>query len=1021
MSNFVGGSRLRDVTRLLLSSVIVIIAALAMYGTSGAVHAAVQSAVWVSGDYRAGDFRLVHDARAADILVSPDDFKVARLAATELAADIERVTGRRPSLRAEASGLSAHAVVVGTLGKSPFIDALVRAGKLDVSRLRGQWETFMIATVPDPLPGVRMGLVIVGSDRRGTAFGVFELSQAVGVSPWYWWADVAPERKTSLFVKAGDRRFGPPSVQYRGIFLNDEDWGLQPWAAKTHEPERGDIGPKTYARIFELLLRLKANTLWPAMHECTRPFNFFPENKRVAEDYAIVMGSSHAEPMLRNNVGEWKDDKNLYDYTKNAAGVRRYWEERVRENGRFENVYTLGMRGIHDSPIQGPKTQPERIKLLEQIFSVQRGLIAAHAANASAGDVTKVPQIFCPYKEVLADYRGGLKVPEDVTIVFPDDNFGYIRYYPSPEERRRAGGFGVYYHISYLGRPLSYLWLNTTPPALVWEEMSKAYDHGMRAFWMLNVGDIKPAEIGTEFFMQMAWDITRWRRETLPDFLSAWARREFGARHAAEIAAVMDDYYRLGFARKPEHLQWHLPNEPPRLSGLTSIDYGDETEARLDAYAALMERADRLYEQMPDGRKDAFYELVAYPVRGAALANQRFFMMERSALFVEQGRASAARWAERAKSADARMKAETAYYNEQLAGGKWRHIMALEMNEGQWPSMRSKPPPEPPALSQMVVPAEARLGVAVEGRLSPLGEDEPDAALPLLSVFTRDTRFVDVFNRGLAPARWVAVQSHDWIKLSRAAGDLGADTRVLVSIDWDRAPRGENVAGTIKIKGAGATRVVRVPVFNPRTPRPENVRGFVESAGVVAMEAEHFDGHVDRAGAGWRVIPGLGRTGDAVAVFPTTAPGVEPPRVAAAAPVLEYRLHLFKPGRLNVKCYLVPTQPLQLGRGLRFAVGVDDQPPQVVAAGAGVEVSSRPWAQSVMDATITASTTHEVNTTGPHVLKIYMVDAGVVLDKIVVDTGGVRPSYLGPPETRVGGGPNLNRRSRRTPARTTRR
>ncbi|HZB46893.1 MAG TPA: glycosyl hydrolase 115 family protein, partial [Pyrinomonadaceae bacterium] len=756
----------------LLNTLLVAAAALAALGLFGARTAAAQtSARWVTGEYRSGDFKLVHGGRAADIIVTPEDFKVVSLAADDLAADVERVTGKRPVMRATAAGASAHAVIVGTLGDNPLVDELVRAGKLDVKGLRGQWESFLIVTVADPLPGVPLGLAVVGSDRRGTAFGVYELSQAIGVSPWHWWADVVPERKTDLVVKAGARRFGPPSVRYRGVFLNDEDWGLQPWAAKTFERERGDIGPRTYARIFSLLLRLKANTLWPAMHKCTRPFNQFAENKQVADDYAVVMGSSHAEPMLRNNVGEWTDDPKLYDYTKNPEGVRRYWEERALSNGRFENVYTLGMRGIHDSPIQGPKTQAERISLLEKIFDVQRGLLAEHAAPhiSSNGDVTEVAQIFCPYKEVLTDYRGGLRVPEDVTVVFPDDNFGYIRYFPSPEERKRAGGFGVYYHISYLGRPLSYLWLNTTPPALVWEEMSKAYDHGMRDFWMLNVGDIKPAEVGTEFFMQMAWDITRWRRENLTGFLEEWARREFGAAHAAEIAAVMDDYYRLGFARKPEHLQWYLPGEPARPSDLAHFDHGDEAQARLDAYDALAARADRLYGRMPPGKRDAFYQLVAYPVRGAALANRRFFLTEKSAAYAAQGRASASAYAARAREADARMTAETAYYNERLASGKWRHMMSMEMKQGEWPSMRTTPPVVPPAVSLMKIPAEAGLGVAVEGRAEPLADGERDAALPASSVFTRDTRFVDVFNTGRAPARWTARASDDWIRLSRAA------------------------------------------------------------------------------------------------------------------------------------------------------------------------------------------------------------------------------------------------------------
>ena len=392
-------------------------------------------AEWVSDVYRRGDFKLAERSRVADIVVSPDDFKVVQIAAENFAADVQRVTGKLPVLRNNSNGLQGHIVFAGTLGKNSLIDSLASNGKLDVSQLRGQWESFLITTVANPVPGVDLGLVIAGSDRRGTAFGIFELSQAIGVSPWYWWADVTPRHRDNLFVQASARREGPPSVQYRGIFINDEDLGLQPWAAKTFDPELGDIGPKTYARVFELLLRLKSNTVWPAMHSCTKAFNLYADNKRVADDYAIVMGSSHAEPMLRNNVTEWTEKHEDYDYTRNADGVRRYWEQRVEQNGKFESIYTIGMRGIHDSPIQGPATQPERIKVLEQIFADQRGLLAKHVRD----DVTTVPQIFCPYKEVLSDYRNGLKVPDDVTIVFPDDNFGYIRYLPTEAEQETTG------------------------------------------------------------------------------------------------------------------------------------------------------------------------------------------------------------------------------------------------------------------------------------------------------------------------------------------------------------------------------------------------------------------------------------------------------------------------------------------------------------------------------------------------------------------------------------------------------
>ena len=395
------------------------------------------------------------------------------------------------------------------------------------------------------------------------------------------------------------------------------------------------------------------------------------------------MGSSHAEPMLRNNVGEWKANKDDFNFVTNPTGVTEYWEQRAKENGKFENIYTIGMRGIHDSPILGTKSQAERIPLLEKIFSVQRNLLSKYVRS----DVETIPQIFCPYKEVLADYRAGLKVPDDVTIVFPDDNFGYIRQFPTAEERKRKGGFGVYYHISYLGRPLSYLWLNSTPPALIWQEMSKAYENGMRNLWIVNVGDIKPAEIGMEFFLQMAYDAKRWNVENQHLYLKEWAKREFSDKHAAAIANVMDKYYRLGFQRKPEHLQWYLPTETPKKSDLTE----DEAIERLDSYSELRTRAENVYANFPASKRDEFYQLVLYPVRAAALANERFFAAELATTYKEKWPATAYQYAKRSVDADAEITRETAHFNSTLAGGKWRHIMSPEMGKGQWPSMRSTP------------------------------------------------------------------------------------------------------------------------------------------------------------------------------------------------------------------------------------------------------------------------------------------------------------------------------------------
>jgi hypothetical protein len=833
------------------------------------------AAPWVSEQSSSGAFPLVVNGKAASIVTSPEDFKVAHLAATDLAADIQRVTGAKSTV-ATFPSVSGPAVLVGTLGHSALIDGLVAAGKLDVKNLQGAWESFVITTVANPLPTVPSAIVIAGSDRRGTAFGVYELSQAIGVSPWYWWTDVAPEKKSALYVAAGTRRFGPPSVQYRGIFINDEDWGLQPWAAKTYEPETGDLGPKTYAKVFELLLRLKANTLWPGMHPSTKAFNHYPRNKQVADDYAIVMGSSHAEPMLRNNVDEWTAPKETYNYVSNREGVLAYWEQRLKENGKFENIYTLGMRGIHDSNMVGPKTDAERIATLEKIFTDQRALIAKHARppgwnprsarvgsdvggvlhpdapatsaqNASgyktpptktaSPTLESIPQMFCAYKEVLALYRQGLKVPDDVTIVWPDDNFGYVRNFASPEELMRPGGFGVYYHISYLGAPLSYLWLSTTPTALIWEEMRKAYDHGARKIWIVNVGDIKPGEIGTEFFLQMAWDIDRWHAGNLKDVLPQWAAREFGASVAPNIANVMETYYRLNFARRPEHLQWWLRNERPRPSPLTK----QEIDARITAFSVLTVQASELESRLRPASRDAYHQLVGYPVLGSALANFRYFYGELGDV-------------ERASAADAELKEITRHYNEEFAGGRWRGMTSLEPADRQFQSMRVYP--------------------------------------------------------------WA------------------------------------------------------LPNFSPKPARTDATGPVIASTRSVARAS--------RSGATWTDIHGLG-----VGLLPFTAPSFDPAKLAAAAPHIDYEVHFPAAGEWRLSLRLLPTHPIVPGRGLRVGVGLGDSAPQLVAY-TGADGSAE-WAQGVLNNYVTAATTLIIPTPGPHRLRLYGVDAGVVVRELAFD------------------------------------
>lgn len=587
------------------------------------------------------DFALVHGGNASAIIYDNADAKVVGIAAGLFAADIQRVTAVLPLVTNSLSGANGQIVLIGTIGHSANLDALIASGKINVKAIQGGWERYQIQVVENPFPGVTRALVVAGSDRRGTAYGVFSLSEAIGVSPWYWWADVPPRTMPEIYVNAATCTSDVPAVRYRGIFINDEDWGMRPWATNTFEPENRNIGPKTYTKIFELLLRLRANYLWPAMHPGTTPFNSFPTNREIADAYAIVMGSSHCEQMLRNNVGEW-DEKVYgdYNFVTNPSGVLKYWEERVRENGKFENVYTVGMRGIHDGAMPGGGTEREKAARLQTIITDQRDMLARLVNK----NVAQVPQIFCPYKEVLGLYRLSPNIPEDITLVWPDDNYGYIRQFSDARERARSGGAGVYYHVSYYGRPNDYLWLCTTPPALIAEEMTKAYDYGANQVWLLNVGDLKPAELDIEFFLKLAWNPHTWNGANTYDLLQNQLARDFGIKSAPELTSILAEYYRLNFQRKPEHL--------PQTNVFSSL----EAMQRLQAWHKLSARVDAIEKDVPTPTHDAFFELIGYPVKAAAAMNEKYFAGSQAAA--------------------TEIHQLTARYNNQTAGGKWRSMMS---------------------------------------------------------------------------------------------------------------------------------------------------------------------------------------------------------------------------------------------------------------------------------------------------------------------------------------------------------
>lgn len=612
-----------------------------------------------------GSFPLVSGLKTAGLVCDDRKSESAMLALRALRKDIGLLSGRLPSIAD--SVLTGHSqLIAGTLGDSRTIDMLARKKLIPAALVTGKWETFGLSVITDPSDRGKCLLIIFGSDPRGTAFGILELSRMLGVSPWVWWADVKPKPMKNIFVRSGKMIIGPPSVKYRGFFLNDEDWGLRPWAADNMDRDIRDIGPRTYERVFELMLRLKANYLWPAMHPGTKAFWYYAENPILARRYGILMGSSHHEPMLRDTEFEWNEnfkqeygkDHGEWRYDTNKDEIYRFFDDRVKQSVGNPAIYTIGMRATKDGGMSGPGSVAGKIEILESVMRDQRDILTKRLKKPA----DQIPQVFCPYKEVLELYRAGLRVPQDVTITWVDDNHGYIRQLPNPVERLRSGGSGIYYHFSYWGLPQDYLWLSSTSPVLTSFEMSKAFALNARRIWVFNVGDIKPAELELEFAMDLAWNVSRWPPEKAHQYVYYWAGKTFGPQLATEIGNIKSLYYKLAAAGKPEHLNG------------TQFSSG-EIDQRLLDYDRLVRTVERTEKAVPARLKDAFFELVAYPAKAAAAMNRKIFFARKSEEAASAGGRMAGTYAHWAMSAYREISELGMHYNHRIAGGKWNRMM----------------------------------------------------------------------------------------------------------------------------------------------------------------------------------------------------------------------------------------------------------------------------------------------------------------------------------------------------------
>ena len=947
-------------------------------------------------------FTLASPRQTAAILYDASDAAVVKRAAELFAADVEAVTGRRPQVTS-ATGETGPAVIVGTVGGSALIRRLSEAGKIDTAPLEGAWERYLIQTVANPLPGIRKALVIAGSDRRGAAYGLFTLSELIGVSPWYWWADVPVKKHAALHVDAPPTYSQTPSVRYRGIFLNDEDWGLTPWASQTFEPERGNIGPRTYAEVCELLLRLKANYLAPAMHPVSTSFNQIPENKLVADTFAIVMGSTHCEPLLLNTASEW-DTKTMgpWNYDKNKEGINRVLTQRVRENSPYENVYTLALRGLHDGAMSTTLPMHEKVRMLQQALLDQRRILAENIDRP----VETVPQAFTPYKEVLEIYSNGLELPDDITIVWPDDNYGYMKRLSGVREQRRTGRSGVYYHVSYLGVPHSYLWFSTTPPSLMYEELRKAYDTTADRLWLVNCGDLKGSEMQVSLFLDMAWDIGRFTADNVVSYPARWLAGIFGEAYYDRLEAMTREHLRLAFPRKPEYMGWgyHWNRFDHNCEQLTDTDFSftnyDEAQRRLEAYRQLGARAEALLHEIGDEARPAFYQLVYYPLRGAELMNRMTLGGQRNRWYARQGRAATNAVRDEVQRCYDSLQVITRGYNS-LLGGKWNHMMSMRQNYDGVSAYFNLP-----HLATHDAAGAPRLALQVAG------EDVTGArafhALPAFDNYLRRTYPVEIYNRGGGTLAWTAHASEPWVVLSKSAGKTADEERITVGIDWEKAPSGNAVPAQIVFRAGEQSEKVLVSLFNPTAPSRAELRGiYVENNGCVSIPAAgcHRVRENDRIKI--TAVEDLGIEGPALQLGDPTAP-LQIFR-SRDVPCAEYDFYAFDAGSVDVYTYVLPTFPLHADRDFRigentntdtkYSVQIDDG---ALATPSSSHVEySQVWFESVLrNCAVNKSTLH-IDKPGRHTLRIRVGDPGIVLQKIVLDFGGMKRSYLGPQSTLI--------------------
>ncbi|MBX2893804.1 MAG: glycosyl hydrolase 115 family protein [Cyclobacteriaceae bacterium] len=820
-------------------------------------------------------FPLVTAQTNTALVISQTEFAGVVRAVTDLQSDIEQVSGSVLNVYSHIAEVNGIAVLIGTIGKNEWIDELIRSNKLQVDEIINQWEAYLIQTISNPFPNVDRALVIAGSDKRGTIYGIYELSKQIGVSPWRWWADVPVKKQTELHVST-ERQVDKPSVKYRGIFINDEQPALGGWVKENY----GGFNSKFYTKVFELILRLKGNFLWPAMWGQSF-YTEDPLNPKLADEYGIVISTSHHEPMMRAHVEWQRANKGKWNYATNETALKEFWQEGIARMGNYESIVTLAMRGDGDEPM----SEESNIALLQKIVADQRNILQ----QVTSKPASATPQVWALYKEVQEYYDKGMRVPDDVTLLLCDDNWGNIRKLPRLTEPKRPGGYGIYYHFDYVGGPRNYKWLNTNTIERVWEQMHLAYQHGVDRIWIVNVGDIKPMEFPISFFLDYAWNPTLIKADDLHNYTERWCAQQFGSTHAKEAASLLSLYSKYSGRVKPE-----LLNE-----NTYSLDNYHEFERVVTEYQQLRERASRLAARLEPEKQEAFYQLVLHPIEASCNLYELYYYVALNQRAASKNDMQANAYADKAKAHYAEDSLITVAYHTRN-NGKWNHMMSqTHIGYTYW---------QQPPVNKMPAVMYLQSGV----KLNP--QPQPQ---------------------------------------SRTARNL--------------------------------------------IPPGSKANVFFEKDNYVSIEANHATNMLKSQTITWQVIPNLGKTGSAITTFPVTASRQVP---GASSARVEYKFYSYSKGPVSAHLYFSPTLNFHaLQNGLQYAVAIDDEKPQVFSVNAN-DADLKTWEKWVANNINIQVSLHNIQKAGKHTLKFWAVDSGIVLQKIVLDFGGLKSSYLGPPETK---------------------